>query len=204
MAVLCVWGNSIEWGAWDRQKGGWVQRLRLWIDTKNYEVDVYNLGVSGDTTTELLERFECEAKARLPTMIIISIGGNDSGTRDGKKDYLVQPEQFAANLQKIIKLAKNHTQQVALLGLYHFDESKSTPVSWKPHIWYRNTDIDAYGNIVQNIAKESICHFIDMTGVLEKTDFEDGIHPTALGHRKIFKHVKKFLLANKWVENGGN
>ena len=30
-------------------------------------------------------------------------------------------------------------------------------------------------------------------------DFDDGLHPNAQGHRKIFEKVKDFLVENKWI-----
>ena len=74
---ICVFGDSVTWGAWDN-KGGWVSRLRAFIESGNRDYFVYNLGVSGDTTKELLGRFDIEAKARSPNIIIFQIGDNDS------------------------------------------------------------------------------------------------------------------------------
>ena len=84
MTNILVFGASITWGAWDRE-GGWVQRLRNFVDEKNisnpdYDRMIYNLGISGDTTENLLSRLENEVKTRLSeeeTIIIFSIGTND-------------------------------------------------------------------------------------------------------------------------------
>lgn len=68
MRVL-VFGASITQGYWDTQ-GGWVQRLRTHYDKKQIadltkdNPSVFNLGVSADTTKDILERFEAETKAR--------------------------------------------------------------------------------------------------------------------------------------------
>ena len=37
--------------------------------------------------------------------------------------------------------------------------------------------------------------FIDIFGLLDNADFEDGLHPNAAGHQKIFEVIKKQLLA---------
>ena len=29
--TICVFGDSISWGAWDMEKGGWVNRLWLFL-----------------------------------------------------------------------------------------------------------------------------------------------------------------------------
>src|SRR3989344_3552583 len=89
MTLILVFGDSITYGAWDTN-GGWVQRLRTYLDKKQLAdpklyYELYNLGVSGDTSTDLLERFEAETKQRIKRMsakeeiiIIVAIGTNDS------------------------------------------------------------------------------------------------------------------------------
>jgi len=44
---ISIFGDSITWGAWNPENGGWVAQLRRYFETnENYDVDVYNLGVS--------------------------------------------------------------------------------------------------------------------------------------------------------------
>ena len=64
MNVL-IFGDSITWGAYDPEQGGWATRLRNYFEEKDNDIDVYNLGISGDTTADLLERIEIEAKSRV-------------------------------------------------------------------------------------------------------------------------------------------
>ena len=75
MQTICVFGDSIAWGASDSEKGGWVERLKIYMG-EHRSGNVYNLGVSGDTTNDLLERFEQEAKARESDVIIFAVGTN--------------------------------------------------------------------------------------------------------------------------------
>src|SRR3990170_7472616 len=84
---ILVFGTSTTYGAWDRE-GGWVQRLRGFLDEKvinsDYKHDyfVYNLGISGDKSADILTRFEPETKARLghhnaEIIILFHLGIND-------------------------------------------------------------------------------------------------------------------------------
>ena len=79
MNVL-VFGDSIGLGLWD-ENGGWVGRLTEFLVKKSIASDldedyeIYNLGVSGDTTEGLVERFEFETRYRVgesETAIIFS------------------------------------------------------------------------------------------------------------------------------------
>jgi lysophospholipase L1-like esterase len=46
--------------------------------------------------------------------------------------------------------------------------------------------------------KENL-YFIDMFDLLKKNDLEDGLHPNAKGHEKIFEKVKDYLIENKII-----
>ena len=81
---ILVFGDSIAYGANDLELGGWVNRLGLHLDKKyDYDYNVFNFGVSGEITTEVLARFDSECKARCgkqgnETVIIFAIGINDT------------------------------------------------------------------------------------------------------------------------------
>ena len=67
---ILVFGYSIAQGYWDIE-GGWVQRLRRYLDKKALESkdllpswSIFNLGISGETIDHLLDRFDSEVKAR--------------------------------------------------------------------------------------------------------------------------------------------
>ena len=57
------------WGAWDRELG-WAYRLKKYLDNKtldsnfNSYYETHVLGVSGDTTEDLLKRFIPEIEVR--------------------------------------------------------------------------------------------------------------------------------------------
>ena len=56
---ILVFGDSIAYGANDYELGGWVNRLRLDFDKKtDYEIEVFNLGRSGEISEEVLNRFD--------------------------------------------------------------------------------------------------------------------------------------------------
>ena len=81
MYVLTVFGDSITFGKGDSLEGGWCGRLKKYFENMGGNHRLYNLGISGNTTEDLLERFDIEAKARIKFkregdrhIIIFSIG----------------------------------------------------------------------------------------------------------------------------------
>ena len=196
---IYIFGDSTAWGAWDMEKGGWVNRLWFHVakrDGDNY-VEIYNCSVSGGTTETILERFENEAKIRGADALIFQTGGNDAAYENKPNNYLVSPEKFRENLEEIIKRAKKITNNIIFTDLKNCDESKTMPVSWID-IYYTNENIKKYSDIMKKVCQKNNVLFLDI-GLLNNEDFDDGLHPNAIGHEKIFIQVRNFLEKYKWI-----
>ena len=73
-----IWGDSITSGANDYEKGGWINMLNLSSKNNKEYTIIYNLGIEGDTSENLIKRFEVECKARKINVVLFAIGINDS------------------------------------------------------------------------------------------------------------------------------
>ena len=197
--IICVFGDSTAWGAWDLEKGGWVNRLWLFFakNQDQYDVDVHNLGVSfGGTSKGLLRRFKVEAEAREPDIIIFQGGGNDSAYVNREGNHRVTPKEYEKNLLKLIKLARKFTNKIIFLGFKNIDERKTMPVPWDKSIYYTDENIKRYNDIQKRICQKNKIESIDIFGLLAMQDLADGLHPNSCGHEKIYKRVKSFLINN--------
>jgi len=183
-----IWGDSIVWGAFDPEYGGWVARLKF-----DEEVSIYNLGISGDNTDYLLERFKVECKAREPDAVIFAIGINDSQYVESKNNPRVDVGQFKNNLESLVKQAKMFTKEIAFIGLTSVDESKTMPIPWDTTKYYDNENISQYDAIIKSVCEEKGLKYIELTDVLKNEDLYDGLHPNSTGHKKIFEKVKREL-----------
>ncbi len=208
---ILIFGDSIAYGAWDRE-GGWAWRLRKFLDEKTLSEPesyflVYNLGVSGDTTEDLLERFEFETEQRIKekedTTIIFAIGGNDSTFNNNKNKCHVSQEKSKKNIQKLIKLAAKYAAKILFIGLFPADESKTIPIPWARNKSYKNEYIIQYDKIIKSVCQENSVLFIGIFEEFMNSDYknllEDGQHPNSEGHRKIFEIVKEILIKNKII-----
>ena len=162
MGNICIFGDSITWGTWDPLGGGWVSRLRSYIENKDLYIETYNLGVSGDNITDLLQRFEVESKAREPKLIIIAIGTNDSQYINEKGNYQIRPKDFELKLKKLIELSRKFTNKLILLTPNKVDESKTTPVLWDNTKYYDNESIQIYRKIIIQSCKKNDILVIDV------------------------------------------
>jgi lysophospholipase L1-like esterase len=199
MKSICIFGDSTAWGAWDLEKGGWVNRL--WFDVAKIEgddyVEIYNCSISGGTTETILERFESEAKIRGADAIIFQTGGNDAAYKTTPENYLVNLEKFKENIQEIITRAKKITNNIIFMDLKNCDESKTMPVPWID-IYYTNKNIKNYIKVMEEVCDTNNVIFMDLDP-LDIRDFDDGLHPNAQGHEKIFRQVKNCLTENDWI-----
>jgi len=194
---ICVFGASITWGASDVEKGGWVQRLRTFVESTKEDVDIYNLGVSGDTTDDLLKRFKVECEARKPEKIfkiIFGIGTNDSQYILTKKHPKTTIEKFEENLETLISQAKEFTNDIVFCGLLPVDESKTTSILRRKGKFYDNENILKYNAIIKSVTEKHNLKFIDLNNIINLEDLPDGLHLNSAGHQKIFEVVKDEMI----------
>jgi lysophospholipase L1-like esterase len=199
--ILCF-GDSITQGYTD-PAGGWTQRLRQKLDATYFHIykngitvpahDVFNLGISGDTSAGLLARIASEIKPRLlneDSIIIIAIGTNDSVYRQTDDSVETTEEQYGDNLLKLIQIAKQTTDKVIIVGTLPCDESKMQPMPWSSSgKSYSNQRLKEFNDTAMNVASEQNVQIVNM---FEKLNIEnpdsylhDGIHPNENGHQLI-------------------
>lgn len=209
MTQILVFGDSETYGAWDT-KGGWAGRLKSLVTEKTivtkqkFYCTLHNLGISGNTTTDLLLRVEFETNQRMKekdeTIIIFEIGANDS-IRNSKNIAWTAPEKFGENLGKLINIARKYSSKIIFIGLSPVDETKATPVLWDDEVFYSNTRLHEYNEIIKTVCTKNNVPFIDIFGKWTKDDYnkllEDGLHLNSKGHKKIFDAVLKFFQENK-------
>ena len=191
---ILVFGDSITYGAWDKEKGGWVNRLRLALenDDSNSYYTIFNLGISGDVTESIKNRFDNECKIRFNkndnTIIIFSIGISD--TQNVKDEDRVSLETFRNNIITLINSAKKYTDNILFIGLTKVDESKVTPLPWDKEKGYLNTKIINFDKELKNICLENNVDYLYIYELLEIEELFDGLHPNNVGHQKICDKVK--------------
>lgn len=193
---ILVFGDSITYGAWDNEKAGWVNRLRLSLEGKNDRYySIFNLGIPGDTTIGVKKRFNNECKCRCDetarTIIIFSIGINDSYIVDGKNNVAIS--NFKENILDLINMAKKYTEDILFIGLSKVDEALVNPIAWDDSISYLNKEIFKFDKELENICVQNKISYLSVFDLLEKTDLQDGLHPNSVGHKKICDVILKYI-----------
>ena len=187
--TLCVFGDSIAVGSDDREAGGWVTRLRLDLNARG-KISVYNLGIDGDRTGQLLRRLASEAAARNASVIVIAIGANDLGWHgsEGTDGAL-----FRERYDGILSEAERFTPRILVLGLLNVDEGNESH-------GVRNEQVITFNGIVEELARKHGAEFRSLFGTLAPKDFVDGLHPNASGHAKLAPLIGRELERLGWDE----
>jgi lysophospholipase L1-like esterase len=195
MVSICVFGDSIAEGYYDSENGGRVALLSRFLKTPNEKLHIYNCSICGDSTKEVLHRFDNELSARESKIIIFALGTNDSWFYDNDKNKPnVSLTDFSNNLNQLITKAKNVKAKIFFIGSPNVDEKKVSPFHGGCTIFYDNQNIQKYNQIIKETCKEHNLTFIPTFHLLENEDLKDGLHPNTKGHKKLFEEIKKHFL----------
>ena len=204
MITICVFGNSIVRSSEQPKHKRWVGKLRSFLLKFHKANIVYNLGVNGETTKDLLKRFKTECKAKKPDIIIINIGTNDFYHNYQKNNFKVPFRKFKNNLNHLIVEGKKFTHKIIMIGLLPVNKSKTMFLSHNTNRYCANEYCKKYNDGIKLIAEENNVLFINLFKIWTKINYKkllstDGIHPNSDGHQKIFEEVKGALIKNKLI-----
>lgn len=204
MRVL-IFGDSITQGFYDEQ-GGWATRLvnhylAQDVAGKDDAPTLFNLGISGDTTQNLLDRFEAETNARInkggDNALIFAIGTNDIVYRGEEVDNT--PEQYVRQLHDLLNLAHSYTDKTLFISLFPVIDEQLQPFPWSSSgKCYSTERMRLFNNELVVFCKENNLELVDLWSVFEnqsdmKSLFFDGIHPNNSGHKLIAETIKPKL-----------
>lgn len=187
MSRIGIWGDSIAWGAADHEMGGWVSRLRHYLDNGSQErPGVYNLGVGGDKVADVIERFDVEYGARKPEIIILAVGINDSPHDNHPEGTPL--DIFEKKFDELVSRCHAVSKKLIVVGPTNVDDNHAD------HHGYSDIGTKPYANVIQKIANQKRLTYVDLWGVITKDDLKlDGLHPESAGHEKIFQKVRVVL-----------
>jgi acyl-CoA thioesterase I len=186
MKKICVFGASITSGYNDTIDGGWCDLLKKYF--LKDDICVFNLGIAGNDTNDLLKRLEQECYARQPDIIIIALGGNDSRYHIKEKKFRISPNIFENNFVKIVDVSKKFTSKIILVGLTKVEEKTINPLFEESGVLYKNEYLKKYDDIIKKVAIQNFVGFIPTFDLNIEYD-TDGLHPTSKGHKQLFNRI---------------
>jgi acyl-CoA thioesterase-1 len=176
--TIIFFGNSITAGYGLDLSEAFPARIQEKIDSMNVPYKVVNAGVSGETSSGGRSRIDWILKQQVD-IFVLELGGND-GLRG------IPISETKKNLQTIIDKvkAKNPAAKIIIAGM-----------QIPPNMGKKYTS--AFRSMYPDLAKQnniSLVPFIlEGVGGKAELNLEDGIHPTAEGHRILANNVWSVL-----------
>jgi len=203
---ILFFGDSIAQGFWSVE-GGWVELLRQHFDnqvitgTDKDAPTSFNLGISGEMTSGLLERFENEIVARKypgeEFVIVIATGTNDTVYRGEVHDS--DPSIYAQQLGELLGTAQKYADRILLISLFPVVDELLQPMPWSTSgKCYSTERMQLFNDVLVGFCQKHQRPLVDVWTPFEQTEelrsiLFDGVHPNDAGHQIIYHLVKPEL-----------
>ena len=174
--VIAAFGDSLSAGFGVEPGKSFPDDLQRLLDAAGYRYRVVNLGVSGDTTTDGVERLPA-VLASHPAIVIVEFGGND-----GLRGLPVVSSQ--KNLATMVEALRKARVQIVLAGM-------TLPRNYGPE--YIQSFEQMYIDLAKMYKLTRIPFLLEGVGGHPDLIQADGIHPTAEGAEIVAHNVMKYL-----------
>lgn len=172
-------------GLRDNLGRGYVRVVEDFLGTWYPEtcVRITNAGNSGDTSRDLLERFQTDVVDLKPEWVSICIGINDVWRQfdcPAIVDSHVYPNEYEANVETMIEMLKGRVKGIFLMTPYYMESNEKDLM---------RSRMDEYGRICKKLAEKHGCIFIDLQEVFNEYFVHrhssyiawDRVHPNQIG-----------------------
>lgn len=183
-------------GMFDNVGRGYVRVLESMFASYYPEVflRITNSGISGNTSRDLLERYDRDVIELNPDWVSICIGINDVWRQFDSPaitDSHVLPDEYEMNVENMIMRVKDKVKGVFVLSPYIIESNKEDMMRKK---------VDEYVAICENLANKHNCIFVDFQKMYE--DYckirhssyiaWDRIHPNQVGATLMAREFLKY------------
>ncbi len=166
--------------------------LVAWYPELN--IRITNSGISGNTSRDLLERFDRDVVSLKPDYVSICIGINDVWRQfdcPAIPELSVMPEEYERNIEKMILAVKDNVKGVFICSPYYIEPNREDTMRRR---------IDEYVEICRALAEKYGCFFVDFQRVYAdfcKTHHScyiawDRVHPNQMGATLMAREFLKY------------
>lgn len=165
--------------------------IYAWYPESN--IRITNVGVNGDTSRRLLDRFENDVIKLNPQWVSICIGVNDVWRQfdcPAFKDYAVSLEEYEKNLETMILRLVDRVKGIFICTPYYIEPNKNDPMRKR---------LDEYINVCKALAKKYHCVLVDFQTMYDEfckykhssIIAADRVHPNQKGATLMAKEFLK-------------
>lgn len=188
--------NPVGEGLFENVGRGYVRVLESMFAAYYPEIflRVTNSGISGNTSRDLLERFDRDVVDLNPDWVSICIGINDVWRQFDSPaivDWHVLPDEYETNLEEMIMRVKDKVKGIFILSPYIIEPNKQDMMRKR---------MDEYVEISKKLAQKHNCFFVDFQKMYEEycqTRYSgyitwDRIHPNQVGATLMAREFLKY------------
>lgn len=172
-------GNSIT--------EGWVKSHPEFFSENNYT----GRGISGQTTSQMVLRFQNDVVALKPKLVVINAGTNDIAQNTGIYD----PDFTFNNIKAMADMAQNNGIKVIIASLL-----PAAAFPWRKEITEVPQKVDALNNRLKQYAINNKFMFVDYNAAMRDAKggmreglSKDGIHPVSAGYAIMEPMIKNAI-----------
>ena len=169
-------GDSLSAGFGVDAGRGYPDFLQQDLDRAGLRYRVVNAGISGDTSSDGLDRLE-QVIALRPSVVIVEFGGND-----GLRGLPVPTTR--ANLEQIIAGLQKTGARVVLAGM-------TLPPNYGPD--YVRSFSSIYPEVAKKYKVALVPFLLEGVGGDSRYMQRDGLHPNVEGNRRVAENVMRTL-----------
>lgn len=171
--------------------------------TEQLDCIIYNRGVGGFTTDDMLENMDAQVFGTEPSKIFINIGTNDIA--DPSHSFEEVLAHMLGNYEKILTQIKSRMPDtdVYLMAYYpvnSIDKQQEGERASTMFVNRNNQNIPIANAAVKKLAEKFGYHYIDVNdgltderGMLRKEFTVEGVHMYPNGYRVVFNNMKPYL-----------
>ena len=164
---------------------------------------VYNRGIGGFTTSDMLSHMEEMVFGTEPSKIFINIGTNDIS--DASRSFEAVLESMLENYERILTQIKERLPEteVYMMAYYPVNETDKVPeTEWAGAMFVNrnNRNLPIANEAVKKLAEKMGYHYIDVNaglcderGMLRREFTVEGVHMYANGYQVVLKNLKPYL-----------
>lgn len=165
------------------------------VDHPEWRLRVVNMGIDGNTSRDLLVRWESDVNALHPDITAVLIGINDVWRQFDspfQSESQVLPDEYAENLRQIAHQQTQNAYQMLFLSPFFLEPNPEDPM---------RVCMDVYRSIMRTIAEESGIPFVDLQEAFARVlqNFYPGyltwdrVHPNEVGQLVIARQLMQMM-----------
>jgi len=154
-----------------------------------------NLGVSGNTTADVIERFDVLESAR-PSHVLLMLGTNDARSHGRPVGHtMATTAETERNLRALLDLVTNGLGATAtVIGPPAVDQPRIDAFFADAVLRWDAGSVAEIARIVRKVAPTGVdLHGVTRSFAAEGLLEADGVHPTAAGQQRILTHIVDHL-----------